>query len=113
MGTIFDTLEQMRRKPSMFIGCGDTEYRLRMEAIQTLIIGYTYALREHGIVEPGTTFWRDFTDFVKEKRGWRENAGPIFAILHFVKDDAKAWDTLWELVDEFRKTKEPSKVTPE
>lgn len=96
-----------------WIGFGEKEYRLQLRAIEQLIAGYEYALHEHGIAEPGSEFRKEFADFVKVKKGWHEAFGPIDVILHFVKDDAKAWDTLWELIDEFRKTKEPSKVTPE
>jgi hypothetical protein len=67
-----------------------------------LLIGYTLALQEHGIVDPVRNFSRDFGEYLQPRYPWANSIGPIGAIMQDTSSSSAAWDMFWQLVDEYR-----------
>lgn len=102
MATIFTLLDEIRRRPSQYVGL-DADHRLgQMRNIELLLHGYQYALSAHGIREDVQDFHAAFSRFLEESRGWETACGPTAAIRDAVDDEEQAWNLFWSLVDEFR-----------
>lgn len=102
MPSLFDLLERVKRRPGMYIGYDDQELDRRWVALEVMVIGYEYALREHSLNEPGTDFCNRFAAFLRGRFGWSMSCGPFFAIREHVSDDQQAFEEFWKLVAEFR-----------
>lgn len=107
MASVFDLLDEIRKRPSMYVGYGDkSERALQLRALETLMDGYSLALRNHNIQEQTSDFNRDFGAYLSATKGWSISCGPVVAILQAAKSDEGAWVLYWKLVDKFRSTVE-------
>lgn len=58
MGTVFDLLDEVRKRPAMYVGW-DEQHRVRqLQDLEYLLSGYTITLRNHSIHEPVADFLR-------------------------------------------------------
>jgi hypothetical protein len=105
MDTVFDLLDEVRKRPTMYVGW-DEQHRVRqLQDLECLLSGYTIALRYHSIREPVTDFVREFGEYLHRTRNWSASCGPTAAIVDATANQQEAWDLFWRLVDEFRATK--------
>ena len=102
MSAIFDLLEEIERRPSMYVG-GDASHRVaQLQSLEMLLFGYSLAVRAHNIDEPVKDFPREFAEYLGRKYAWSAACGPIAAILEVAASDTEAWEMFWRLVKEFR-----------
>lgn len=106
MASIFELLDEIRQRPGMYVGWDESRRALQLQALVDLLNGYHLALRQHGIHEPVANFSREFGEYLWETREWSASRGPIAAIREAAKNDEEAWELLWSLVDEFRRSRE-------
>jgi hypothetical protein len=104
MASIFDLLDEIRKRPGMYVGYDDSKRALQLQTIETLVDGYRLALQYHNIKEPVSDFNHEFAMYLSETREWSESCGPVVAILEAAKSEEEAWELFWQLVDEFRAT---------
>lgn len=104
MPSVFDLLEQIEKRPSMFVGGAPDEYAGRLDEIETLLAGYAMAVRLHGLKEPLEDFQRAFSDYLQKRFKWGLEVGFASAIRKASKDDKDAWRRFWVLTKDFRKT---------
>lgn len=110
MSTVFNFLDEIRKRPSMHVG-GDDRHRVRqLQALEQILYGYATALKYHGIQEPVMDFGREFSDYLRETRGWSLSCGPTAAIVDATANEQEAWSVFWQLVDEFRESKALSSI---
>jgi hypothetical protein len=102
MRSLFDLLERVKLHPAMYIGYDDQELDRRWAALEAMVIGYEYALREHSLKEAGSDFLNRFGAFLRGRFGWSMSCGPFFAIREHVSGDQQAFEEFWKLVAEFR-----------
>ncbi|NMO20005.1 hypothetical protein HPC49_21970 [Pyxidicoccus fallax] len=102
MSSVFELLEEIRKRPAMYVGGEDSHRVTQLRSLEHLLNGYSLALHHHGIREPVADFNREFGAFLSRTRGWSASAGPVAAIREAAKSDADAWELFWTLVDEFR-----------
>ncbi len=86
----------------MFLGGDDARRLGQLRNLEMWLIGYSNALGNHGLQEPGLHFLRDFGAHLRRTRGWSASCGPIDAIVRATSDEGEAWDMVWELIEEFR-----------
>ncbi|MCP3139186.1 hypothetical protein [Pyxidicoccus xibeiensis] len=106
MMSIFDLLEEVRRRPGMYVAGDESQGALRLRSLEQLIHGYSLALRQHGIQESVVEFARDFGEFLWETRGWSTSSGFAAAVLEAAGSDGAAWELFWRLVEEFRRARD-------
>ncbi|WP_240359444.1 hypothetical protein [Pyxidicoccus trucidator] len=104
--SIFDLLEEVRRRPSMYVDGDESQGALRLRSLEQLIHGYSLALRQHGIQESVVDFPRDFGAFLWETREWSASAGIAAAVLRAAGSEEAAWELFWRLVEEFRRARD-------
>jgi hypothetical protein len=102
MASIFDLLERIRERPTMYAG-GDT-HRAQLDDIEQLLNGYTLALGEHDLTEVATDFNKEFAAYLWRTREWSASCGPVAAVFDAVADDEASWNKYWELVEEFKRS---------
>lgn len=102
MADIFGLLADVRKRPGMYLGGDDAHRLVQLRNLELWLLGYSNALANHGIQEPGVHFLRDFGEHLRHTRGWSTSCGPIDAIVRGTSDESEAWDMLWKLIDEFR-----------
>lgn len=95
MNTIYTLLRAACERPGMF----DAEASLR--PLQDMCHGYSVALQNHGIDEPGVNFNRRFGDFLFRRFGWSTSCGWADAIGSNVRPGATPIATLKSLLNEF------------
>jgi hypothetical protein len=102
MSTVFDLLDEVRKRPGLFVG-GDERHRVQqLQDLELLLFGYAMALRYHSIQEPVTDFGREFAEYLNRTRDWSTSCGPTAAVIDATKNEQEAWELFWRLVDEFR-----------
>lgn len=105
---VFDLLDEVRARPSMYIRFDVPERRL--EDLQYILFGYSMAIESHRIEECGRSFMRNFGHFIRRVRGWSVSAGVVVAIRSNCAGEDEAWSMFWSLVDEYRE--EVSRAPP-
>jgi hypothetical protein len=104
MASVFELLDEIRKRPSLYVGYDESKRVLQLKAIETLMDGYSLALRNHNIQERTSDFNQDFDAYLSATKGWSVSCGPVVAILQATKNEEEAWELFWQLVDEFRAT---------
>ena len=104
MASVFDLLDEIRKRPTMYVGYDETKRALQLQGLEMLLAGYGMALYYHNIKEPGSSFNRKFGVYIEETKGWSMSCGPVAAILEAAKNEEGAWKLYWKMVDEFRST---------
>ena len=102
MPSIFDVLEEVEKRPSMYVGWSESERRLQLQNLEMFMAGYTVAVHVHGIDEPVKDFLREFSRYLWVKYEWSVSCGPIAAIRDACQSDEEAWEKFWTLVRDFR-----------
>lgn len=102
MASVFDLLNEIRKRPPMYVGYDEAKRAMQLKALETLMDGYSMALRNHKITERVPDFNRDFATYLWETKGWSASCGPVVAILEVAKSEEEAWELFWRMVDEFR-----------
>ncbi len=106
MASIFDLLDEICKRPSMYVGYDESKRAMQLQTVETLVDGYRLALRNHNIKERVSDFNREFASYLFETKGWSASCGPVVAILQATKSEEEAWEVFWSMVDEFRSTVE-------
>jgi hypothetical protein len=106
MASVFEVLDEVRKRPGMYVGGDDTARALQLQNLEQMLCGYSLALRQHRIEEPVTDFIREFGEYLRKTKGWSTSCGPVVAIIGEAGGDSEAWELFWSLVDEFRTTVE-------
>ena len=101
MATIFDLLNEVRNRPSMYVGWSDRKAQL--QHLESILYGYERALGAHDIDEPGVGFSRAFMDYLTETQGWDTTCGIAATLLENCSNEAQAWERFWEVVEQFRR----------
>jgi hypothetical protein len=92
-----DMFESVRERPGMWIPDKS------LARLETMVHGYTVALRAHEVVEFGVEFNRRFSAFVSDRLGWTTSCGWADAITtNCISADA-AFERFFSLLDEFRR----------
>jgi hypothetical protein len=107
MGTVFDLLDEVRKRPGLFVGWDECHRVRQLQNLELLLHGYAIALRHHRIYEPVEDFSREFAEYLYRTRGWSASCGPTAAIVDATANEQEAWDLFWKLVDEFRALRLP------
>jgi hypothetical protein len=112
MASIFDLLDEIRKRPNMYVGHDESKRAMQLQTLETLVDGYRLALHNHNIREQVLDFNREFASYLFETKGWSASCGPVVAILDAAKSEEEAWELFWRMVDEFRATVETSERPP-
>ena len=91
---VFTWLDQVRERPSM--------WAQTLRDLESQVWGYSWALRNHRIVEPVPSMTRHFLYWVHYRTGWSTSAGWAIAIEAHVSDPKKRFAKFFRLVDEYR-----------
>ena len=104
MPSVFDLLEDIRKRPEMFVGMTSEDRGSQLRHIEMVLRGYGLAIDRHGIDEPGKDFLSAFDRYLREHRSWTaySGIGAIAAVQKHATSGEEAWKLFWELVDEFR-----------
>lgn len=102
MKSVFDVLDEVRRRPELFLGLDESKRAEQLQSLEHLLGGYALALRQHGIQEQVIDFPREFGRYLRTTRGWSASCGPTAAICDVAGRGEEAWQLFWSLVDEFR-----------
>jgi hypothetical protein len=104
MASVFDLLDEIRKRPTMYVGYDESKRILQLQGLEMLLAGYRIALYNHNITERVSNFNREFGEYLRETKGWSASCGPVAAIREATKSQEEAWELFWKLVDEFRST---------
>jgi hypothetical protein len=106
MPTVFDLLEDIEKRPDMYLGWTPKERGKQLLTLEAILIGYGHAVDRHGIDEPGRNFFQTFSHFLRMRYGWAEaeELGPIAEIRRRAVNNEEAWKMVWKLIREFRST---------
>lgn len=104
MASVFELLDEIRRRPGMYVGGDESRRALQLRNLEQLLCGYTLALQCYRIQERVADFTREFGAHIWKTKGWSVSCGPVAAILEAADSDEEAWELFWRLVDEFRAT---------
>jgi hypothetical protein len=102
MPSVFDLLEDVKKRPSMYVGWDSTERGKQLLSLEMLLMGYGHAVERHGVEDPGKDILRELGRYIFKQYGWSVSCGPIAAIRANVKSDDEAWELFWRLLDEFK-----------
>jgi len=104
MPTIFDLLENVERRPYMYLGgSGPKDLLIGLELF---LSGYEAAISHHSVDDaPGKQFMREFGEYLSAKYDWSMSCGPIAAIRDAAANDEDAWKMFWKLVNEYRRSR--------
>jgi hypothetical protein len=108
MASMYDVLELVRARPSMYVGWDDSQYDRRLAGLEMLIAGYSLAVYHHGLKDSGWEEYASFPSYLQERFGWSMSCGPIVAIRDAAASDREAWDLFWRLLQEFRDSRSQS-----
>ncbi|MEP7342039.1 MAG: hypothetical protein ABI977_30185 [Acidobacteriota bacterium] len=98
--SFYKLMDAIRQRPGLYLG------RNSILAFDAWLQGYWYAQGEFGIplTEEEIEF-RGFDDFIRQKYDWDDEGGWAAKIQYYYRDDARALDEFFKLLDEFRESK--------
>jgi hypothetical protein len=102
MASVFDLLDEIRKRPTLYVGYDESKRALQLQGLEMLLAGYRMALHNHNIKERVSNFNREFGRYLSETKGWSSSCGPVAAILQAATSEEEAWELFWTMVDEFR-----------
>jgi hypothetical protein len=105
---IFEVLEDIRKRPTMYVGESNSERGKQLCNLDLLLQGYALAIEHHRIVEDIADFPKAFGSYLHERFGWSVSAGPVAAIRDATMTDDEAWTRFWQLVTEFQSSRQPA-----
>ncbi|MCP3142703.1 hypothetical protein [Pyxidicoccus xibeiensis] len=94
MSTLFEWLDEVRRRPSMYFAT--------LRDLQMLVDGYSTALWVHSVDEGFALDSRHFGAWLRLRRGWSLSCGWAAAVTSNSRSEADAAQTFFALLDEFR-----------
>ena len=89
-------------RPGLYLGVVPPNFAIMLERLDTWIVGYSEAVRAHGVRDPGLEVYSSFWQFLERRFGRNMSEGTIPTIRLLSMNDAEAWETYWRLLDEFR-----------
>ena len=102
MGTVFDLLKSIEQRPNVYLGGTDADRGVQLRRLEMLLLGYSHALNQHGIEEPGLGLLHELGAYLRKHSGWSMASGVIEAVLRESSDTHHAWQVFWKAVWEFR-----------
>lgn len=96
--SFFAFLKLIERRPGMYVGDVDA---LGLERLDSIISGYSFALKQYGIRDLAWDLYAEFPDYLAAKHDWSMCRGPITAIREASSTDRAAWDRFWTLLWDF------------
>lgn len=96
---VFALLANIKPRPAMYIP------GLQLANLETYLHGFEAGLRSQ-LPQEGEPFHLAFSQFIYERRGWSGNAGWAYAIREHVHHHERAWETFFELIEEFKASQE-------
>lgn len=102
MPSVFDLLEEIRQRPTMFLGGEESQRGLQLRNLELVLSGYSLAVKRHHLQGRVVDFNQEFGAYLRRSRGWSASCGPVAAVLEASQSEQSAWDTYWELVHAFR-----------
>jgi hypothetical protein len=97
-------LDAIRTRPGMYLGAAPPHFGAMLDRLDTWIVGYSEAVRAHGVHDPGLELYASFWQYLEKKIGRSLSDGTIPTIRLISGSDAEAWETYWALLGEFRRT---------
>ena len=91
----------------MFVGGHPGDYGGHLQRLETLLIGYAYAIQTHQIGGRAEDFPSAFSEYLKSRFAWSLECGFAHAIRSASKTDEEAWRQFWKLAKEFREAMNP------
>jgi hypothetical protein len=85
----------------MYLGWDDDDRKAQLEALEGVLMGYSYAVALHSVPDTGADFLPALAAFIRLRYGWEVSAGAIAAVRAHSDDDRAAWSRLWLIVDDF------------
>ncbi len=99
---VFALLDEIRRRPEMYVGGDEDDRGAQLESIETLLYGYSLAVELHALDDPGRGIVESFSDDLDKRFGWSTALGPIVAILEGTPSGQDAWEQFWMLISDFQ-----------
>lgn len=100
--TFFELLAVIRERPALCLG------RKSLQAFRAWLHGYTFARLQAGLPPlPDDGEFDGFHAFVCDKYRWHDVGGWAAKIAYYYRDDDRALDEFFKLVDEYRSAKQP------
>jgi hypothetical protein len=102
--SLMERLDQIKRRPGMYLGIGAPHYGTMLDRLETWIVGYSEAIRAHAITDVGVEFYERFWVFLERQLGRSMSQGTIPTIRLLSVNDEEAWNTYWRLLEDFRRS---------
>ena len=102
MPDVFTLLDEIRRRPTMYVGGDEQDRSGQLASIETLLYGYSLAVELHGIDDPGRDFVKAFATYLHDRFGWSTALGPAVAVIDGTAHDSDPLERCWLLIDDFR-----------
>ena len=99
--SLIHRLGLIRTRPGLYLGVGPPHFEAMLERLDAWIVGYSEAIRAHGIQDPGLELYSSFWQFLEQRVGRNMSQGTIPTIRLLSATDGEAWDTYWRLLEEF------------
>jgi hypothetical protein len=104
---VFDLLDQIKRRPGMFVGGSDSQRGEQLRNLELLLHGYSLALGSRQIRERVNDFPRTFSNNLHGRFGWSTSCCPAAEVRDASNTDDEAWEMFWRLVGEFQASLAP------
>ena len=102
----YEVLDAIRRRPAMYLG------RKSLHDLYTWLAGYSMGRRWAGLAPSDEELeFGGFDAFVQDKYDWRDVGGWAAKIAYYHREDARALDEFFRLLDEFRESKRQGAAT--
>jgi hypothetical protein len=96
---IFEWLDHVRERPSMYLNPDDGPLR----ELEAMIYGYETATAAHRVEEYRPRFGLPFLAWVRIRNGWSMSSGWANAVSKAARSGQRPLDLFFELVDQYRK----------
>jgi hypothetical protein len=63
-------LSMVEKRPVMYLGVAESERGIQLDRVEMLISGYIWALRLHGLSDPGFDLFETFPAYLEKRCGW-------------------------------------------
>lgn len=101
---VFDFLDNVKQRPGMFFGSA-TGSLDALVTLETMLFGYSAAIRSYAIAEPGRNFCLEFGQYLWRAHRMSTSCGVVDAIIRSCNSDPDAsWEAFWRHVELFRRS---------